>query len=79
MNEHDMRNMLLSELIDKMHSRMADKMFPPMSEEMEKAAVEDKPINESQTGESVMPPMGAEDNNEEDEELEKELMRQNGV
>lgn len=24
----DVRNMLLSELIDKMHSRMADKMFP---------------------------------------------------
>lgn len=29
MEEMDMRNMLLSELIDKMHSRMADKMFPP--------------------------------------------------
>jgi len=30
MDEHndDMRNMILSELIDKMHSRMADKMFP---------------------------------------------------
>ena len=28
-DSHDMRNMLLSELIDKMHSRMADKMFPP--------------------------------------------------
>ncbi len=26
---NDMRNMLLSELIDKMHTRMADKMFPP--------------------------------------------------
>ena len=25
----DMRNMLLTELIDKMHSRLADKMFPP--------------------------------------------------
>jgi hypothetical protein len=25
----DMRNMLLSELIDNMHSRLADKMFPP--------------------------------------------------
>ncbi len=25
----DMRNMILSELIDKMHGRMADKMFPP--------------------------------------------------
>lgn len=24
----DMRNMILSELIDKMHGRMADKMFP---------------------------------------------------
>jgi len=31
MDEHndDMRNMILSELIDKMHGRMADKMFPP--------------------------------------------------
>jgi len=29
MEDHDMRNMLLTELIDKMHSRMADKMFPP--------------------------------------------------
>jgi len=25
----DMRNMILSDLIDKMHGRMADKMFPP--------------------------------------------------
>ena len=25
----DMRDMILSELIDKMHSRLADKMFPP--------------------------------------------------
>ena len=25
----DMRNMLLTELIDKMHGRLADKMFPP--------------------------------------------------
>ena len=29
MEEVDMRNHLLSELIDRMHSRMADKMFPP--------------------------------------------------
>ena len=29
MEDTDMRNMLLTELIDKMHSRMADKMFPP--------------------------------------------------
>jgi hypothetical protein len=27
--DKDMRNMLLTELIDKMHGRMADKMFPP--------------------------------------------------
>jgi hypothetical protein len=25
----DMRDMILSELIDKMHGRLADKMFPP--------------------------------------------------
>ena len=29
MENSDMRNMLLTELIDKMHNRMADKMFPP--------------------------------------------------
>ena len=29
MEETDIRNMLLSELIDKMHTRLADKMFPP--------------------------------------------------
>jgi hypothetical protein len=29
MEDSGMRNMLLSELIDKMHSRLADKMFPP--------------------------------------------------
>jgi len=29
MEETDMRNLVLSELIDKMHSRLADKMFPP--------------------------------------------------
>lgn len=29
MEETDMRNMLLSELIDGMHARLADKMFPP--------------------------------------------------
>ena len=29
MEHDDMRNMILSELIDKMHGRMADKMFPP--------------------------------------------------
>lgn len=29
MEETDIRNMILSELIDKMHTRMADKMFPP--------------------------------------------------
>lgn len=28
MDHSDMRNMILSELIDKMHGRMADKMFP---------------------------------------------------
>ena len=29
MEDMDMRNMILSDIIDKMHSRMADKMFPP--------------------------------------------------
>ena len=29
MGEHDMRQALLAELIDSMHGRLADKMFPP--------------------------------------------------
>ncbi len=29
MGEHDMRQALLVELIDSMHGRLADKMFPP--------------------------------------------------
>jgi hypothetical protein len=32
MENSDVRNMLLSELIDNMHSRLADKMFPPEPE-----------------------------------------------
>lgn len=39
MEETDMRNMLLSELIDKMHSRMADKMFPPDPDKDDQPAV----------------------------------------
>lgn len=37
---NDMRNMLLSELIDNMHSRLADKMFPPDPSLTDKPAVE---------------------------------------
>jgi len=29
MEDNDMRSMLLMELIDKMHGRLADKMYPP--------------------------------------------------
>lgn len=40
MENSDMRNMILSELIDKMHGRMADKMFPPDPSLDDKPAVE---------------------------------------
>jgi hypothetical protein len=30
-DQHDMRNKILADIIDKMHERMADKMFPPES------------------------------------------------
>ena len=36
---NDMRNMILSDLIDKMHSRMADKMFPADPNSMDQPAV----------------------------------------
>lgn len=40
MENSDMRNMLLSELIDKMHGRLADKMFPPDPSSTDQPAVE---------------------------------------
>jgi hypothetical protein len=39
MENSDMRNMLLSELIDRMHGRLADKMYPPMPEADDQPAV----------------------------------------
>lgn len=40
MQDSSMRNMLLSELIDNMHSRLADKMFPPDPSKEDQPAVE---------------------------------------
>ncbi len=39
MDDHEMRNMILSELIDKMHDRLADKMFPPDPDKDDQPAV----------------------------------------
>lgn len=39
----DMRNMILSELIDKMHGRMADKMFPDAAIEPKDMSTDEKP------------------------------------
>lgn len=70
MENSDMRNMLLSELIDKMHSRMADKMFPP------DPSLDDKPAVEGLTQEpttaegveipAVNPPAAEEEPSDED-------------
>ncbi len=43
MEDTDMRNMLLSELIDKMHGRLADKMFPTEAIPMPDADMADQP------------------------------------
>lgn len=43
MDENDMRNAILSDLIDKMHSRMADKMFPDPDKMDEPAALPASP------------------------------------
>lgn len=39
MQDSDMRNMILGDIIDKMHSRMADKMFPPDPAKTDEPAV----------------------------------------
>lgn len=58
MEELDMRNMLLSELIDKMHSRLADKLYPPSSavpmpdvDQSDKPAAADIPGTEAEKDE----------------------------
>jgi hypothetical protein len=51
MEEMDMRNMLLSELIDKMHGRLADKLYPVSSEiPMPNPSEDDKPAAASIPG-----------------------------
>jgi hypothetical protein len=47
----DVRNMLLTELIDKMHSRLADKMFPPDPSKDDQPAVTAIPESEAEEAE----------------------------
>jgi hypothetical protein len=47
----DMRTMLLTELIDKMHSRMADKMFPPDPSKDDQPAATGIPESEAEEAE----------------------------
>jgi hypothetical protein len=60
MEDNDMRNMLLSELIDNMHSRLADKMFPPDPSKDDQPAVtgitQDGTTAEGKDIPAVMPP-----------------------
>lgn len=39
----DMRNTILSELIDKMHGRLADKMYPDAAAEPKDLSTDEKP------------------------------------
>lgn len=52
MEEMDMRHALLAELIDKMHSRMADKMFPPNPDMASEPAATGIPGSEAATDEA---------------------------
>lgn len=66
----DMRNMLLSELIDKMHGRMADKMFPEPIKPMDAQDEKGMPP----TAEDISPVPPADESGEPtDEEIEEML------
>lgn len=63
MEEVDLRNHLLSELIDRMHARMADKMYPdekPKEEEIIEA-VKEEPKAEAAEGEPTDEEISEED------------------
>lgn len=47
MDEMDMRHALLAELIDNMHGRLADKMFPPNPDMTDKPAASGIPGSEA--------------------------------
>lgn len=70
MENSDMRNMLLSELIDKMHTRMADKMFPPDPSLEDQPAVEgltqDPKTAEGMDIPAVNPPAAEDEPSDED-------------
>ncbi len=80
MEDTDMRNMLLSELIDKMHSRMADKMFPTEAIPMPDADMADQPSAAMIPGTEAMKDEKSIDKDEDsmsDEELDS-LMKEVG-
>lgn len=69
MDEHDMRNAMLMELIDKMHGRMADKAFPDVDKTDAPAALPiSETAKESDTASLEMP---NEDGDISDEELDE--------
>jgi hypothetical protein len=73
MDEMDMRNGILADIIDKMHSRMADKMFPPDPAKMDEPAVMAVP---SEAGKAETAVEDSEDvDNEPSEEDLDEMMK----
>lgn len=68
MDEMDIRNQLLMELVDKMHSRMADKMFPPDPDKTDMPAAAGIPMSEAMTAdkEAADRPEHGDDISEED-------------
>jgi len=75
MDSLDMRNMLLMELIDKMHDRMADKLAPDATNPS--PGMSDAMPVEEHSEVVAATPEGKED--DEDEELLKELESMHGV
>lgn len=62
----EMRNTILSELIDKMHGRLADKMYPdPVAHNMDESPKEDSPA--AGHIEAVDAPTGSDDDLSDDD------------
>ncbi len=74
MDENDIRNALLGELIDKMHSRMADKMFPPDPDKTDMPAAAGIPMSEAMTDDKSADAMPEHGDDISDEDLD-EMMK----
>lgn len=72
MDQTDMRNQILSELIDKMHGRMADAAYPE-----EKAPVEEEIASTVEPKDEKLDKMSPEDDEMSDDDL-SELMKMSG-